>query len=203
VLARGADGVELGGGYARREAAPLQLAAGNDKRVLHQQLVDGRRLAQVALAGSGAFLPPAWARAPQSGRVATQRRQSQLGRLDLPPERDPGQRLTRLPEHVVRERPIALPRLRRQRLAQAGEVVELTPLLRFADLLLDRAFPLGEFFRRTARRGRRQVFRTNQPTSAWIASASTSMSRLSCASVLISGGAMKMLLFNRRGSTPF
>ena len=84
-----------------------------------------------------------------------------------------------------------------------GQIVEVTPLLRFADLLLDGTLPLRQFFHWTALLGGRQVFLANQLASAWIASASTSISRLSCCSVLISGGAMTIVLLRRRGSTPF
>jgi hypothetical protein len=46
---------------------------------------------------------------------------------------------------VVGKRPIALPWLARQGLALTWKMVEVTALLRFADLSVDRAFPLGEF----------------------------------------------------------
>jgi hypothetical protein len=179
------------------------LPAGNDERVVHEQLVEDGRLAQVALAGSGALVAPSWSGSTQRNRVASQRLQLQLSGLDVAPERDPGQRFACLPEDVVRQRPITIPRLLRQWLALTGKIVELTPLLRFTDLLLDGAFPPRQFFRRTARSRRWQIFWANQLASAWIDSASTSISRLSCGSVLISGGAMTMVLFKRRGSTPF
>jgi len=185
------------------QATALQLAARNGERVLQEQIVQPGRLTEVMVAGARANRPPAWCRSRQARGVVPQRLQLQLRGFDLTCQRDPGQGLTRLPQEVVRDRPIAVPWLARQRLALARQVVEVTPLLRFADLLLDGTFPLRQFLSRTAGRGGGQIFRANQLASAWIDSANTSISRLSCASVLMSGGAMTSVLFRRRGSIPF
>jgi hypothetical protein len=134
-----------------RQATALQLAARNGEGVLQQKLVEPGRLAQVALAGAGALAMPIRSRAAQVGGIVPQGLQLQFSCFDIARERNPGQGLTGLSEDVVRQSPIAVPRLWRQWLALAGQIVEVTPLLGFADLLLDGTFPVRQLFRRTAR----------------------------------------------------
>jgi hypothetical protein len=186
------------------QATSLQVPNRDDERVFLEEFVDGGGLAEVALAGAGPRLTPTWPRARQRSRVAPQVLQFQLGGFDLTAKRDPGQGFAGLPQDVVRQRPITLPWLGGQRLALAGQVVEIAALLGFADLLFDRTFPVRQLLGNSpaVRRGR-QIFLANQLASAWIASANTSIRRLSCGSVLISGGAMTIVLLMRRGRTPF
>jgi hypothetical protein len=187
----------------RRQATALQLPAGYDEGVFLEQFVEHGSLLKVALAGPQALLAPTRSRSRQGRCVAAQRLQFQLSRLDITSKRDPAQGLTSLPEDVVRQRPLPIPGLLGQRLALAGQIVEVTALLRLADLLLDCTFPKRQCFQWAAMCGGRRILLANQLASAWIALASTWISRLSCCWVLISGGAMRIVLFRRRGSTPF
>jgi hypothetical protein len=137
------------------------LAAGDGEGVLLEQFVEFGCFSKVALAGAGALLAPARPGSTQRRRVAAQRLHVHFGGLDVASERDPGQGLASLPQDVVGERPVANPRLTRQGLTAAGQIIEVTPLLRFADLLFDSAFPLRQFPGRAASPSRRQIFRAN------------------------------------------
>jgi len=194
--------IELGRGDVGRQPAALQLTAGDDERVLLEQFVERSRIPKIALTGAPPLFSPTWSRSPQGRGVTPKALQAQLGRFDVTSEGDPGQRLACLLQDVVRQRPIAFPRLSRQRLALARQVLEVAALLRLADLLFDGAFPVRQLFRGAALLAARQIFLVNQLASAWIASASTSISRLSCCSVLIRGGASTIVLLIRRGRTP-
>ena len=116
--------------------------------------------------------------------------------IDLAAQGDPRQRFAGLAQHVVRECPIAFPCFGRQGPARAGQIEKVAALLSFANLLLDRALPLRELAQRPL------GFLTQVPPSAWMASPSSEISRESCSSVLISGGAIQIVLFSRRGIAP-